>query len=62
MRNDLAIEFNADFTCPMTTGIFLMTVIEPKSLQRNRFFNLLLKIVKKYELKKHIFITKIKYF
>ena len=22
MRNDLAIEYGADFTCPMTTGIF----------------------------------------
>ena len=28
MRNDLAIEFNADFTCPMTTGIFLKIVAE----------------------------------
>ncbi len=28
MRNDLAIEFNADFTCPITTGIFLKIVAE----------------------------------
>mgnify|MGYP001310266755 CR=1 FL=1 len=28
MRNDLAIEFNEDFTCPMTTGIFLKIVAE----------------------------------
>ena len=28
MRNDLAIEYGADFTCPMTTGIFLRTVAE----------------------------------
>ena len=26
MRNDLAIEFNADFTCPITTGIFFEIV------------------------------------
>ena len=28
MRNDLAIENGADFTCPMTTGIFLKIVAE----------------------------------
>ena len=28
MRNDLAIEYGADFTCPMTTGIFLRIVAE----------------------------------
>lgn len=28
MRNDLAIEHGADFTCPMTTGIFLRIVAE----------------------------------
>ncbi|MEY2950627.1 MAG: hypothetical protein RLZZ248_1828 [Bacteroidota bacterium] len=28
MRNDLAIENGADFTCPMTTGIFLRIVAE----------------------------------
>ena len=28
MRNDLAIENSADFTCPMTTGIFLKIVAE----------------------------------
>lgn len=28
MRNDLAIEYGADFTCPMTTGIFLKIVAE----------------------------------
>ena len=28
MRNDLAIEFNANFTCPTTTGIFLKIVAE----------------------------------
>ena len=28
MRNDLAIEYSADFTCPMTTGIFLKIVAE----------------------------------
>lgn len=28
MRNDLAIELGADFTCPMTTGIFLRIVAE----------------------------------
>jgi len=28
MRNDLAIEHSADFTCPMTTGIFLRIVAE----------------------------------
>ncbi|MGB0259774.1 MAG: hypothetical protein ACPF99_00030 [Flavobacteriaceae bacterium] len=28
MRNDLAIEIGADFTCPMTTGIFLRVVAE----------------------------------
>lgn len=28
MRNDLAIEHNADFTCPLTTGIFLRIVAE----------------------------------
>ena len=28
MRNDLAIEFNANFTCPITTGIFLKIVAE----------------------------------
>lgn len=28
MREDLAIEFGADFTCPMTTAIFLRIVSE----------------------------------
>lgn len=28
MRNDLAIEYGTDFTCPMTTGIFLRIVAE----------------------------------
>ena len=28
MRNDLAIEAGADFTCPMTSGIFLRIVCE----------------------------------
>ena len=28
MRKDLAIEYGADFTCPMTTGIFLRIVAE----------------------------------
>lgn len=28
MRNDLAIQYGADFTCPMTTGIFLRIVAE----------------------------------
>tara|TARA_B100001093_G_C26856375_1_gene1027606 strand:- start:3869 stop:4111 length:243 start_codon:yes stop_codon:yes gene_type:complete len=28
MRNDLAIKSGADFTCPMTSGIFLRTVCE----------------------------------
>ncbi len=28
MRNDLAIEYQADFTCPLTTGIFLRIVAE----------------------------------
>lgn len=28
MRNDLALEHNADFTCPVTTGIFLRIVAE----------------------------------
>ena len=28
MRNDLAIEFNANFTCQITTGIFLKIVAE----------------------------------
>ena len=28
MRNDLAIEYGADFTCPLTTGIFLRIVAE----------------------------------
>jgi hypothetical protein len=28
MRNDLALEHNAVFTCPLTTGIFLRTVAE----------------------------------
>ncbi|MEY2904741.1 MAG: hypothetical protein RJA52_757 [Bacteroidota bacterium] len=28
MRKDLAIEFNATFTCPMTSGIFLRIVAE----------------------------------
>ena len=28
MRNDLAVEYGADFTCPMTTGIFLKIVAE----------------------------------
>lgn len=28
MRNDLAIENGADFTCPLTTGIFLRIVAE----------------------------------
>ena len=27
MRNDLAIEYGADFTCPMTTGIFLSCLL-----------------------------------
>lgn len=28
MRNDLALEHNADYTCPVTTGIFLRIVAE----------------------------------
>ena len=28
LRNDLAIEYGADFTCPMNTGIFLRIVAE----------------------------------
>jgi hypothetical protein len=28
LRNDLAIEHNADYTCPVTTGIFLRIVAE----------------------------------
>ena len=28
MRKDLAVEYNADFTCPLTTGIFLKIVAE----------------------------------
>ena len=28
MRNDLAIEYGADFTCPLTTGIYLRIVAE----------------------------------
>ena len=28
MRNDLAIEYGADFTCPLTNGIFLRIVAE----------------------------------
>ena len=28
MRNDLAIEHQAEYTCPVTTGIFLRTVAE----------------------------------
>ena len=28
MRNDLAIQYGADFTCPMTTGVFLRIVAE----------------------------------
>ncbi len=28
MRNDLAVENNAVFTCPLTTGIFLRTIAE----------------------------------
>lgn len=28
LRKDLAIEYNADYTCPVTTGIFLRIVAE----------------------------------
>jgi hypothetical protein len=28
MRKDLALEYHADFTCPLTTGIFLRIVAE----------------------------------
>lgn len=28
MRRDLAVEFNAEYTCPVTTGIFLRIVAE----------------------------------
>ena len=39
MRNDLAIENGADFTCPMTTGIFLKIVAEYnyEKLNQKRF-------------------------
>jgi hypothetical protein len=33
MRNDLAIENNAVFTCPLTTGIFLRIVAEAANEQ-----------------------------
>jgi hypothetical protein len=33
MRNDLAVENNAVFTCPLTTGMFLRIVAEAASEQ-----------------------------
>jgi hypothetical protein len=33
MRNDLAVENNATFTCPLTTGIFLRIVAEAANEQ-----------------------------
>jgi hypothetical protein len=33
MRNDLAVENNAVFTCPLTTGIFLRIVAEAANEQ-----------------------------
>lgn len=43
MREDLAIEFGADFTCPMTTAIFLRIVSEysyEKYIQNNSMHNI----------------------
>ena len=39
LRKDLAIEHNADYTCPVTTGIFLRIVAEAnyEKLQRGNF-------------------------
>jgi len=36
MRKDLAIEHNADVTCPVTTGIFLRIVAEAANEQLNQ--------------------------
>jgi hypothetical protein len=41
LRKDLAIEHNADYTCPVTTGIFLRIVAEAnyEKLQQGKCFD-----------------------
>lgn len=34
LRNQLAFDFKADYTCPLTTGIFLRIVAENAEMQR----------------------------
>lgn len=36
LRDSLAAEFKADYTCPLTTGIFLRIVAEYAELERSR--------------------------
>lgn len=35
LRNQLALDYKADYTCPLTTGIFLRLVAENAEMQRD---------------------------
>ncbi len=39
LRNDLAIEYQADYTCPVTTGIFLRIIAEANYEKLNQGFS-----------------------
>ena len=40
LRNDLALEYQADYTCPVTTGIFLRIIAEANYEKLNQGFSI----------------------